>query len=129
MGIGPVRGGINAQPNVTPLIDVMLVMIMTFMVALMLNRVMEFQLAQERASATREVARPIVLELPDSGGYVLNHQGVAVADLGRLLRSIYSARVESVLFIRSGPQRRYQEVITAMDVANGAGVRVLAFAP
>jgi len=50
-------------------------------------------------------------------------------DLGALLQQVLTGRQESVLFIRSGPDRAYKEVITAMDVAKGAGVRVLAFAP
>lgn len=129
MVTGQTRGRINAQPNVTPMIDVLLCLIMVFMVAALLNRMMQLQLAQEGSRATHLIAAPIVLELPDSGGYVLNHQRVAPTDLGALLRQVFTGRQESVLFIRSGPDRAYREVITAMDVAKGAGVRVLAFAP
>ncbi len=126
MTTGP-RGSVSAEMNITPFIDVLLVLLIIYMLSVHVSSI-ELQLAQEQATAPRDDA-PIVLELPDSGGYVVNRRPVEKADLHGFLRQAYAGRSGGVLFVRSGPGRTYREAIEAIDIALGAGVRTVAMAP
>jgi biopolymer transport protein ExbD len=118
----------SSDINITPLIDVLLVLLVIFMVTVEIRKALQMQLAQEQGAST-VIEKPIVLELPDGGGYTLNRVPVRAAVLGARLRAVYAGRKESVLFVKSGGRRAYRELVEAIDVARGAGVEVIAFAP
>ena len=112
-----------AEPNVTPMIDVLMVLLIIFMVAVSgKRRAMDVQLPAESGEGQ---GAPIVLEVGPHGRLALNRQPVAPAELGRRLREVYAGRPDKVLMVRGDGAARYQEVIAAMDSARGAGVRVL----
>ena len=119
----------NADINVTPMIDVLLVLMIVFMLAqIKALMVMNVALpAQLEASGPPTPA--IVLELRADGGYSLNGTVVERAYLAGRIREVFAGRPRSVLFIRSAPARSYREVIEAVDVAKGAGVAVVSFMP
>jgi biopolymer transport protein ExbD len=71
----------------------------------------------------------IVLELTQDGGYAINSQPVPKDQLDTQIHAIYDNRPAKLMFIKSAPDRLYQEVIEAMDVARGAGVQVIGFTP
>ncbi len=120
--------GTRSEINITPMIDVLLVLVIIFM--LMLNRhVMFAQLARDGSSSSSNITERIVLELKDDGTYAINTQPVAWDRLSAELREIYAPRIDKMLLIKSGPQRTYAEAIAAMDVAKGAGVEVVALMP
>jgi biopolymer transport protein TolR len=124
MGGGSTRSDIN----ITPYIDVLLVLLITFM--LMSQRMyIVANIARESAGPQSSESHSIVLELPDDGRYLINTQAVSQADLGARLRAIMAPRTDRVLFIKSGGQRLYRETVEAMDIAKGAGVEVIALAP
>jgi biopolymer transport protein TolR len=121
-------GPIYSEMNVTPFIDVLLVLLVIFM---MLNSL-------ERTTLRAQVPPPavspgitmqLVLELPAAGAYAINGQPIPPALLEPQLRSIFDNREPSVLFLMAAPTRRYDEVIRAMDIARGAGVQVVALMP
>ena len=117
------------EPNVTPMIDVLLVLLVTFLVALpMTRRAIDAQLP--RQTAGRGEGGQIVLTVLDAGGYELN--GERLPDertLAGRLRDVYRGRPDRVLFIGARGAVKYQRVITAMDIARAGDIRVLGIAP
>src|SRR5690606_25813727 len=71
----------------------------------------------------------IVLEVLADGNYEINNQPVARNNLDRRLREIYDPRPDKIIFIKGDPSLKYQEVIRAMDIARGAGVKVIGVPP
>ena len=113
----------NAEPNVTPMIDVLMVLLIIFMVIVPSSRqAIDVQLPAEQASAG---GTPIVLEVGPGGRLALNQEPVAEAQLGARLRAVYAGRPDRVITVRGARTARYQEVVAALDSARGAGVRVI----
>ncbi|MDX2119910.1 MAG: biopolymer transporter ExbD [Gemmatimonadota bacterium] len=125
-------GEITSEPNVIPMIDIMLVMLIIFMVSQPLSRMaLDIQVPPQETAAARPnaVSNQIVLELTADGGYAINTQPVPRDQLDTQIHAIFDSRPAKLLFIKSAPDRVYQEVIEAMDVARGAGVQVIGFTP
>src|SRR5690348_938578 len=132
MGGGGSAGGLNSDINVTPMIDVLLVLLIIFMITLPLGRrTMDVQVPPEQQQNQKNQAASdqIVLELPADGGYLINRQPYSAAQLDQALHQIYDPRPAKLLFIKAAATRKYGEVIAAMDIAHGAGVPVLGFTP
>jgi biopolymer transport protein TolR len=125
------RGAVSSEPNVVPMIDILLVLLIIFMITQPLSRMaMDVQVPPpEPPTATKTPPSQIVLELADDGGYAINGQPVPVDQLDTQIHAIYDQRPAKLLFIKAGPNRIYQEVIEAMDVARGAGVQIIGFTP
>jgi TonB family protein len=66
------------------------------------------------------------LQLLEDGSYEINREPVVFSQLGSRIHSIFEYRPAKVMFVHSSGNHRYQDVITAMDIARGAGVQVLA---
>jgi biopolymer transport protein ExbD len=115
----------RSEVNITPLIDVLLVLLISFM--LMVRLIIPLNIADERGGTGD--SNVIVLELPAAGGYRLNQQPVEAAALGSVLREAFELRSDKVLFVKAAPNRTYAEAIAASDLARGAGVEVIALAP
>ena len=124
-------GGIQSEPNVIPMIDIMLVMLIIFMVSQPLSRMaLDVQVPpQEQQTKSDAKSNQIVLELTADGGYAINTQPVPVDQLDTQMHAIFDARPAKLLFVKSAPTRIYQDVIDAMDIARGAGVQVIGFTP
>ena len=117
-----VRSGMQAEPNVTPFLDVLLVLLIIFMyLSLNQQKVITAQLP-DPAPVVGPNAPSIVLEVRPNAIYAINTQVVAGPQLADRLRTIYKGRPEKTLIVRAAPGVRYQEVVTAMDIAKGAGV-------
>jgi biopolymer transport protein TolR len=124
-------GGLNSDINVTPMIDVLLVLLIIFMIIQPLNRQtipIQVPPPQTAAPATGPTNQ-IVLEIRDDGTYAVNGQLVPKDQLDAQIHSIYDARPVKLLFVKPGLNRVYQDVIEAMDIARGAGVLVIGFTP
>ena len=121
----------SAEPNVIPMIDILLVLLIIFMISQPLSRMaMDIQVPpQERQQATSQVSTQIVLELTNDGGFAINSQPVPKDQLDAQFHAIYDGRPTKLLFIKSSPDRLYQDVVEAMDIARGAGVQVIGFTP
>ena len=118
--------------NVTPMIDVLLVLLIIFMITLPLNRkTMAIQVPPPPQPDQTAPAQnnQIVLELPDDGSYSINGQPVPKAQLEAQLHAIYDPRPAKLLFVKAGQNRIFQDIIEAMDVARGAGVQIIGFTP
>jgi biopolymer transport protein ExbD len=118
-----------AEPNVTPMIDVLLVLIVAFMVLVVGQRkAMDVQLPVECTGAC-DSGDAIVLEVLGNGAYRLNQQPVDHASLERRLTAVYFGRPGKILSVTGRGTARYGEVMEAMDVARAAGVRVISVVP
>ena len=117
--------------NVTPLIDILLVLLIIFMITQPLSRMaMDVQVPPPDTPQTNQTPpNQIVLELADNGSYAINGQPVPKDQLDTQIHAIYDQRPAKLLFIKAGPNRLYQDVVEAMDVARGAGVQIIGFTP
>jgi biopolymer transport protein ExbD len=71
----------------------------------------------------------IVLEVGPGGKYAINTKQVSRAELPGELKGIYDPRPEKIIFIKGVPGVKYADIIDAMDVARGAGVKVIGVPP
>ena len=124
-------GGLNSEINVTPMIDVLLVLLIIFMIIQPLNRqVIPIQVPPPQTVASESgPSSQIVLEIRDDGSYAVNGQPVPKDQLDAQIHSIYDSRPVKLLFVKPGLNRVYQDIIEAMDIARGAGVLVIGFTP
>ena len=133
MAMGSTGGGegLSSDINVTPLIDVLLVLLIIFMITQPLSRkAFDVQVPPEQKTKSKpQQSTQIVLELRADGSYAVNGQPYAVSQLDQAFHQIYDVRPAKLLFIKAAPNRKYADVMTAMDIAHGAGVQVIGFTP
>jgi biopolymer transport protein TolR len=130
-GGGGARGEVSSEPNVVPMIDILLVLLIIFMITQPLSRMaMDVQVPPpEQTTTTQQANNQIVLELGDDGSYAINGQPVPKDQLDTQIHAIFDPRPAKLLFIKAGTNRLYQDVVEAMDVARGAGVQIIGFTP
>ena len=132
MGGGSASGGLTNEINVTPMIDVLLVLLIIFMMVIPMSRkAIDLQLPDPTPDNTPQGPPPsqIVLEVLPGNVFKVNSQPIAKNDLMKRLKEIYDPRPDKIIFIKGDPTVKYSDVIYAMDVARGAGVKVIGATP
>lgn len=132
MQVGGQEGELNNEPNVVPMIDILLVLLIIFMMQVPLQRkAMDAQIPPVEKKEAEEAGEndQIVLELRGDNSYAINNEPVSKANLDRELHRIYDDRPAKLMFLKTARNRKYQDVIEVMDIARGAGVQVIGFTP
>jgi len=132
MSTGGGGSNLSNDMNVTPMIDVLLVLLIIFMMIIPMSRkAIDTQLPDP----TPQPAQPnvnrdqIVLEVLPGDKYAINKEPVEKAALFARLKTIYDPRPEKIIFVKGDTTVKYSSVIWAMDQARGAGVKVIGVPP
>ncbi len=129
---GGSTGSLTNEINVTPMIDVLLVLLIIFMMVIPMSRkAIDLQLPDPTPDNSNSGPPPaqIVLEVLPGNVYKVNTQPIAKNDLAKRLKEIYDPRPEKIIFVKGDPAVKYSDVIYAMDLARGAGVKVIGVPP
>ena len=123
-------GSVSSEINVTPMIDVLLVLLIIFMVVIAMGRTgVPIQIPPtDTAARASAPSTQIVLELRDDGTFWINGTQYTKADLSAGIKQIFEGRPK-LLFLKPGQNRIYSEVIGAVDMARYAGVEVIGVLP
>ena len=128
MAIQMSGGGVKAEPNVTPMIDVMLVLLIIFMIivpALNAGFKATPPHGQNLKAHPEDDQVDQLLGIDVEGRYYLNKKPIHNEDLPTLLKQIYDNRtVDKVLYLKADKDLDYGKIVTAVDVASQNGVRV-----
>lgn len=125
-------GGLSNEPNVVPMIDILLVLLIIFMAAIpSMRKAIDLQLPDPTPAVNTSSApsNQIVLQVLPGGAYKINAEDVPKDRLGARLREIYDPRPEKIIFVKGDPSVKYEDVINAMDIARGSGVKVIGVPP
>jgi biopolymer transport protein TolR len=125
--VSPSREGTTiSQINVTPLVDVMLVLLVIFMVtAPIIQQGVQVNLPQTKASAIPGSEEPLIVTVAKDGKIYLNDNVIALADLGTKLTAIKKLQADKQVYLRADQDVRYGIVMKTIAEIKQAGIEKL----
>jgi biopolymer transport protein ExbD len=124
------KKGHSADINMTPMIDILLVLLIIFMVVQQeLQKGLSLQVPPIETEQTGEAVDQIVLEVLPNQGFRLNQQPVSAAALEATLTRVFAPRPRKVIFIRGEENAVYGDVVFAVDTARNAGIEITGLVP
>ncbi len=121
-----------SEPNVVPLCDILLVLLIIFMVITpTLQKGIDVRLPETVSGGTGggETANVIILTLEKDLSLKINAEPIDINMLETRLREIYQTRQDKTIFIRADESTAYKDVLKIIDMAKGAGIEVLGVIP
>jgi biopolymer transport protein TolR len=125
MSVGGTKGVVS-EPNVVPLIDVLLVLIIIFMVITPRTptglKTLVPQPAPPNEKQTQPDSRTIVVQVLANGQVKINQDDVTWNDLGSRLFDIFKERADRIAFVKGDDNVEFAQVAHAIDIMRGAGI-------
>ncbi len=116
----------RSEINVTPFVDVMLVLLIIFMVtAPMMQQGIDVDLPETTTQPLRVRSEPLILTVKKGGKYYLARKEIPVAELRPKLEAIFEGRDTKEIFLRADQDAAYKLVVTALAAAREAGATKL----
>jgi biopolymer transport protein ExbD len=128
MGMGGgTKKGPKSDINITPYIDILLVLLIIFMVITPVRQMdLDVKVPQQNESDPAKPQAPdpsvIVVSVGESAQIAINQDPTDIGSLASKLQEIYSARANKNMFISASPKLPYGDVVKVIDIAKGAGV-------
>jgi biopolymer transport protein ExbD len=114
---------IRPEINMTPLIDILLVMLVIFLAAVTLTQqAIESQIPPAARKIAQAPPGQIVLELSADRKLAVNQEAVTPEQLPSFLRTVYKQRSDKTIYVAAAGTLPYSAIIDVMDAAKGAGV-------
>ncbi|MBV9108466.1 MAG: biopolymer transporter ExbD [Gemmatimonadetes bacterium] len=134
MGVGGKKGGPAADINVTPMIDVLLVLLIIFMVVQTgLQRGVAMQVPppkdKDQVAQKQNPDDQIVLEVNPGPAYAINRQPVAPDALESTLRTVFASRPRKIIFVKGAENMTYGDIVHAVDASRAAGIDIVGLVP
>ena len=121
---------LNSDINVTPMIDVLLVLLVVFMISVQFRSLLPLNVPPPAAQSKAGPTSPqVVLELKEDGSYAINGSVTPLEVLSARLSELAASGQRNLIFVRAAPRRPYRDVIRAVDLAKGAGFGIVGYMP
>jgi biopolymer transport protein TolR len=123
MNVGKKKGAMS-DINITPYIDILLVLLIIFMVITPVRQ-MDLDVKVPQTSQDEKAApdpNVIVVSIGESAKIAINQEETSIANLGEKLQEIYSKRSNKNMFVSASAKLPYGDVVKVIDIAKGAGV-------